>query len=123
MQNIVVPLNSTWLTSQNGTVFIQEQSWTDSKRSERQRTFQTIFHSTWFSNNTPINKQNSKVSEILAFSQAAKTVISAANEELTFSSPKRSLYYRTFKRQEQWAAILASKGTLVGHLMTVHLKF
>ena len=61
MQNIVVPLNSTWLTSQNGTVFIQEQRWTDSKR---QRTFQTIFQSTWFSNNTLINKQNSKVSEI-----------------------------------------------------------
>ena len=72
MQNIVVPLNSTWLTSQNGTVFIQEQRWTDSKR---QRTFQTIFQSTWFSNNTLINKQNSKVSEIPedgAVSQAAK---------------------------------------------------
>ena len=75
MQNIVVPLNSTWLTSQNGTVFIQEQSWTDSKRSKRQRKFQTIFHSTWFSNNTLINKQNSKVSEIHedgAVSQAKK---------------------------------------------------
>ena len=82
MQNIVVPLNSTWLTSQNGTVFIQEQSWTDSKRSKRQRTFQTIFHSTWFSNNTLINKQNSKVSEIHedgAISQAEKTASPAIN--------------------------------------------
>ena len=57
MQNIVVPLNSTWLTSQNGTVFIQEQNSTDSKRWKRQRTFQQIFRfHAIFKQTLPTNK-------------------------------------------------------------------
>ena len=49
----LVPLNSTWLTSQNGTVFIQEQNSTDSKRwkdNEHSKSSIPFFDSTWFSN-------------------------------------------------------------------------